>query len=392
MVSITESVYINEPKKWRLEILKINFIGGRVRPFAELACTFGYKVGAFDLFNDWDLAKFIIDGSAITGKETREPSYSKPSCWNDIRHEYKKFDMGPIIFCGPIEATPEVAEEASRTREVWNAPPDAMRRCRDIRFLRSMASGGILYPSNDFDGSGRWIRKDLYGAGGTSVSDYKGEKLHGSEYTQRYIQGGSIGATYFTSAGGTSLLGVTRHLNGYVAFRQPEFSFGGILYPAVIDDDADVMLEEFGKLAGDASGLRGFWGADFILGVDKRIWLLEINPRPTASLELIAKEHGIDIVSLQGESVRGGKDKHERLVQKPGRFSGTAVCYAEDDLIFASPGIWFEKGGRDLPYHGEAVKKGEPVLSLYAESGSAEGVMQKMEKLAAEFYRKEVQF
>ena len=356
----------------------------------ESAFALGQSVRAFDLFNDWDMERFQEKGGALKVQDMFSSSSQIQLRWQDICRDYKKFDIGPIIFCGPVEATPEIIEEASVTFEVWNAPADAIRKCRELAFLKSLADEDIFFPSINFDGSGRWIKKNLFGAGGTSIFDYHGEELAEDEYAQKYIGGTSIGAVYYTSASGSRLLGITRHINAHPGFRQPEFSFGGIVYPAVVDDQTTALLSRFGERVGKASGLLGFWGADFTIGADKKIGLLEINPRPTASLELVAKEHAIDIVSLQRDAVMGNRVTLKQFDNHPKKFTGTAVCYADCETVFSAPEFWFQRGGRDLPFDGAVIRKGEPILSLYADSDSYENVLLKLENYADNLYRKDV--
>ena len=292
------------------------------------------------------------------------------------------FDSGAVIFCGPVEATPHLLKEAAKKYELFNASAESVAKVRDTAFLQSVAVGNISFPSTNYDQQGRWLIKNIFGAGGTSVRDYKMDELLPNEYLQKYIDGESIGACFVTSNGETSLLGTTRHLSGIKHFGQPEFWYGGLLYPAGGGNSLRETMEKFGKIAGGESRLSGVWGADFILDSDGRLWLLEINPRFTSSLELIANAHGIDIARLQIESVSGITPPIS--LPDPDYVLGTAVCYASEDFTF-DLGESVVGSLRDIPRQGSFIKKGEPLLSIYADGARHENCLESLKEKAKPF-------
>ena len=292
------------------------------------------------------------------------------------------FDSGAVIFCGPVEATPHLLKEAAKKYELFNASAESVAKVRDIAFLQSVAGGDISFPSTNYNRQGRWLKKNIYGAGGTSVRDYERDELLPNEYLQKHIDGESVGACFVTSNGETSLLGTTRHLSGIKYFGQPEFWYGGLIYPACGGNSLRETMEKFGKIAGGESRLSGVWGADFILDSDGRLWLLEINPRFTSSLELIANAHGIDIAQLQIESVRG--IAHPVSLPDPDYVLGTAVCYASEDFTFDLVETAFGSI-RDIPRQGSFIKKGEPLLSIYTEGESHDDCLESLKEKAKPF-------
>ena len=341
-------------------IKKINYIGCRVRPFIENSAAHKYEVSAVDGFNDADAARFAQEsGGTLHPVEDIDAD----SRWDSISRGYEMLGGGDVIFCGPVEATPRILNEAAKKFTVHNAPAESVSRVREVAFLKSVAAGDISFPSTEYDASGRWLVKNIYGAGGTSVREYEGDKLSRGEYPQKHIEGKSIGACFVTSKGETSLLGTTRHLNGIKNLHQPEFWYGGLLYPASYGNGLRERVEKFGRRVGKESRLSGVWGADFILDGDDLLWLLEINPRFTSSLELVAKTHGIDIARLQIEAVNG--TGLPPSLPDPKNVIGTAVCYAAADFTFR--GEVAVNSVRDIPLQGTFIRRGEPLLSLYAE-------------------------
>jgi len=336
----------------------------------ENGALHGYRVTALDGFNDWDSARF--------GRLLPQDKANNPLCSG-----YERFEtVGNLLFCGPVETSPAVIDRAGGKFNVLNPTSRVVAVCRELSFLKKVAVNGINFPDIDYDGRGNWIIKSLNSSGGTAIRTYDGMPNEGG-YPQRLIDGQSIGACFAGSSGGeTRLIGISRHITGDSAFRQPPFQYGGLIYPADVGRHIEETLGNFGRKVAESSGISGFWGADFMLS-NKKLWLLEINPRFTATLELIALEHGLNLVAEQGDMLQGAEPP---ALPAPSRVRGTAVCYADGEILFGKEADWFAKGARDIPRDGETFKKGEPVVSIYANGDSAEKVVSRLKKTADDFY------
>ncbi len=339
----------------------------------ENAYDNGYSVKAIDGFNDWDAGRF---GTVLGDGKPDGGSFC------NMLESFRLFDGGQIIFGGPIEAKPEIIKDASGSCEVLNASTRSVVTCRDINFLKKLSSKEMLFPSTVFDGDGSWLIKNTASAGGTMIRKYDG-KVSGREYPQKFLKGIALGAVFVSGAGQAVLLGITRQLTGDKRFNQQGFLYGGLIYPFVVDSSIEEKLIRFGQKVFKESGIAGIWGADFIFD-GKSIWLLEINPRFTASLELIALEHKIDVVGMQRDALAGIVPAVPPSCSVAVR--GTVVCYAKRNLIFRNPQKWFDNGARDIPHEGSFIKKGEPILSLYSKAKSEEEVFSRLEPLARELY------
>ena len=338
----------------------------------------GYEVRGADGFNDWDAARF---GRLASNESMQE------NCFPQILRQYRFAGDSPVIFCGPVEIEPSLIDEASKEFTVLNAPPSAIAICRNLAFLQEQALDGIRFPKVSFDNGGEpgWLLKDSTSAGGVGVTDCTGARLIGDRYRQKFIDGVSIGAS-FLSGDTTRLMGLTRHIGQVKEFGQAGYLYGGLCYPAVVDESVTDCIGRFGERVSAAASLTGWWGADFIL-TQAGPYLLEINPRFTASMELIAAAHAIDLVAAQIAALKGDKgDKVHTVAAPPKGCRATAVCYARQDCIFDGSHDWFQSGARDVPHNGSAIKKGEPVCSLYADAGSYDDCVRLLKEQAAKLY------
>src|SRR5438477_227197 len=103
---------------------------------------------------------------------------------------------------------------------------------------------------------------------------------------------GQVAGSAATAGGGVDavLLGLTEQLVGERAFGVRGYRWcGNIVPPRLRAGERDALLAEArvicSCLAG-AFGLRGLFGVDVIWD-GERAWTIEVNPRPTASLEAI---------------------------------------------------------------------------------------------------------
>jgi predicted ATP-grasp superfamily ATP-dependent carboligase len=337
-------------------VKRVCLIGSHVRPWAENAAKHGHKVAAIDGFNDFDLGIFCdVTGGSDKAKFGRDGLLSR----------YAELPNDPIIFCSPAESHPEVLEEAAKTRSVLNAPPIAIKKCRNIDFLQTFGDDGILSPENSFEaGEPRagWIIKRRASGGGLGIRPDDG-KLGAGEYRQKFIRGVSVGGIFFTSAGTTQFFGFARHVNN-------GFKFAGSVFPADIEPDVQKAAARFGERFAKSAGLAGWWGADFIVS-EKGAHLLEVNPRFTAGTELAANAHDIDLVATQSAAYSG--DKCHMQTAAYGSYHGREALYARGDVVFKNPEKYFKAGLRDVPREGGKISKGEPLISVYATgSGDAE--------------------
>ena len=342
----------------------VTIIGRHARPVCENAHAHGWRVSAADGFNDWDAARFA---AMLTPGGFGETPEAFLRAWENAPE--------PVLFCAPIEAAPELLAEAARKISVLNAPARAVAAARDFSFLRQMARDGIRLPEVSFASNvpaapdAAWIIKSAKSAGGTGIRP-GGRILGPGEYRQRVVRGDGLGALFYSAAGRCEFLGASLQINH-------GFLYGGGIFPAPLTAGAARMLEKFGGRVTAESGMAGWWGADFIIN-DEALWLLEINPRPTATAALFGKLRDVDLVAAQMA--------HDGFRHIPGGIAsgvmGSMVLYAQSGFTFHGSAEWFGQGARDIPHDGSAIKKGAPVLTLYAAAASVAECRAALEKRA----------
>jgi predicted ATP-grasp superfamily ATP-dependent carboligase len=105
--------------------------------------------------------------------------------------------------------------------------------------------------------------------------------------------------------------------------------------------------------------IRGAFGVDAIWD-GRHAWVLEVNPRPSASLELFGRG------SFEAH-VRGARGLGLPAPGAPPARSCAAVklvLFADRTLCAPDPGWWPAGVVRDIPQAGETIKRGAPICTL----------------------------
>ncbi len=133
-----------------------------------------------------------------------------------------------------------------------------------------------------------------------------------------------------------------------------------------------------GKIVAEA-GLVGLFGIDFIVDDRGEVWLIEVNPRWTASLELYERRRGRSFVG-DHLAATGVYDRRDREQGAAAWGSVSAAClgkwtvYAEERCLAADVrddrelACDMDRGElADIPFSGTLFHRGDPVCTVLAE-------------------------
>ncbi len=274
-------------------------IGGSVRAAAEDAATAGYRIVAVDRFGDYDLR--AIGATWIPLRQGDE--------WLAAA----KCHAGPIVPTGGFLWPAGPLDEQLRQRVAY-PPPDRLAASREPDTLQAIArQAGIRFPEtrpvtpraiSSLPDPAAWLVKPVAGTGGAGIRSLADGPRRGQagspgndHYLQRRLLGRTIGVSYFSRDG--SSRSHTRRLGIYAGLthrRNPQhrWLYGGSIGPFDTDwpdrDAAHGPLADLGQAVAEAFGLVGLFNIDLIRQPDDSLWLLEINPRYSASMELLVQE------------------------------------------------------------------------------------------------------
>ena len=133
-----------------------------------------------------------------------------------------------------------------------------------------------------------WILKDLGSSGGHGIKKKFGRKSKSSEYFQKQLPGTAVSLSFFADGQNVIPLGYSKP----VTTKQSNlpFVFCGLDGPIELNDSVDQEALRISKLIVQKFKLRGFNGIDFLVS-DKAVHFLDLNPRITASFEILQESH-----------------------------------------------------------------------------------------------------
>jgi hypothetical protein len=351
-------------------------LGLSTRAIAESAVRGGNRVFTLDYFGDRDQRALVKNHSL--SRDYRLPfsaaNLLKTSC--DL-----KFDT--VLYTSNLENHPEVVGELADRAEVLGNGPGVLRRVRDWTVLREFCrQRSIPHPPTLLPGEENlatsefnWLCKPVWGGGGSGIGPWDGRRLNRNFVLQAYLDGLPASAAFVADGKKGVVIGLTRQLIGHHEFGAAGYSWCGNILPLPLEKDKSRgVLDEVTKMVNlltEHFGLKGVGGIDVVVsdGPDGRTrpFLVEINPRYTASMELIEWCYGLNIYSLHIDAVNGCLPEFSLAGHPDGLFFGKAIVFARNSIIIPDTGGWSERGWRDIPFPSDEIKKGRPVCTVFAQ-------------------------
>lgn len=309
----------------------------------------------------------------------------------------------PWIYTGGLENSLELIAAISTRHPLQGVTPQQVKVVRDPWWLRqTFATGPVKIPelreSDDPPSEGQWLSKPRASSGGRGISIWNPStaSTDSSEpfYFQEFIPGRSVSALYLGTEQGALLLGTASQLAPPVQSLHP-FAYFGSSVPAGVSEETLQQMAEVGETLMERIPLRGLFGCDFLLGTEG-LFLLEVNPRYTASVEL--HEHALQapllgwhLAACGGELSRSQFENWEHHVSR--HRMGEAcfakrILYAEregafpylPELLGRLPGLWDVPRFADLPAPGASFRAGDPVCSLLAQGKDPEEIERNLQE------------
>ncbi|MBI5757899.1 MAG: ATP-grasp domain-containing protein [Planctomycetales bacterium] len=324
----------------------------------------------------------------------------------------------PWLYTGGLENHPETVAAISSQRPLWGNNAAVLRLVRDPLWLRDILSRAglpaldVVAPKPNCDDGrpppdGSWIAKPLRRAGGRGVCIWnaaaeQSPSLDEPHYFQQRAEGDSIGTLFLASHGRTQLLGITRQLVGLVELGAIPFAYCGSIGPISMNERIETIIRRVGNTVGQAASMRGLFGCDFVFD-GQTPWLVEVNPRYTASAEILELASGTPLLEWHcwacskctGErtseplaphlppktlSPCGGEGNmsHSALI-------GKAILYADRELVAPH---WSTRMATttpslvpflaDIPTAGSSSPAGWPLCTVFATGGNSDDVLAKL--------------
>jgi uncharacterized protein len=397
-------------------------VGASVRSAAASALRAGFQPLAADLFADADLRQIA------TATHIR-PYPEGLIDW------LRAIEPPAWMYTGAIENHPELVDQMAWIAPLLGNPGDVLARVRSPwELAHALRDADQLFPEiRESDAGlpcdGSWLAKTYAGASGSGVSalvetgrqaDKETRRRDRKELAsdspclplsfspclvfQRRLSGIPCAAIYVGCNGAATLFGVTRQLIGESWLGAHGFQYAGSIGPWPISDASRATLSKIGNTLAERFELIGLFGVDFILD-GETVWTLEVNPRYTASVEIVERmtaENAIAAhVAACRENIIRNPQSAARLsspksIRNP-RSHGKVILFAKRDIVishaFADYSLiealrtpWPMLA--DVSAAGTAIANGRPILTVFADGASLDEVERRLRTRVAEIEAK----
>jgi predicted ATP-grasp superfamily ATP-dependent carboligase len=322
---------------------------------------------------------FVVDGFGDV--DTLRLSGSVEVISNAIR---KGFEEGQLLaalerLCGQIsggspelvlgagfEDRPALIERLAKTYTVRGCPASSIQACKDPgSFFEMLRELGIVCPETELHRPEQpegWISKRIGACGGRHIRRLRKPGISRKRrYYQRELKGVSLSATAIASANGTAFAFTQ---SWHQPYQGEPFRYGGTVSVDHVDEDLEARIIDTCLSLIEPLGLVGLVSFDFLIDDSGEAFLIEVNPRPGASLDVLDDDSGT-LFAAHLAACRG-EDSIELLAKswRPSP-SASAYLYADEAELKIENCDWPEWVS-DQPHAQQEIGLGEPIVTVHA--------------------------
>jgi len=350
------------------------------RLLAELAHAEGHQVIALDLFGDADTLRACVDWQRIGAAHSLRIDGERTLA--ALQRAAREGAVGWIAGSG-FEGRPELIERGARVLKPIGTDALQVRRVRDSRFFfGKLDKLGVAYPVTRLqppEAPRGWLLKDANGTGGWHIRHaeaFSGQVIPEGHYFQREAAGVPMSTTFLANGSGAIVLGHNRLI--VRAFGGRPHVYCGAIGPVPV---SGAVARELGRIVHALAAefeLRGLCSLDFLLDED-RVAVLEVNPRPPASLALY--RHRLPLIAAQLRACLGG-ELPAAQAESHG-LQAHRIVYARRPFELgdvAAARLQAEPDAHDQPCAGARFEAGDPVFSLSAAGDDIDALIEQLRR------------
>lgn len=316
------------------------------RMLAQAAKSEGFATLVIDCYADLDTRKFAKKVIRVHSLSIENLTFAL--------EQFKNLKITGVVYGSGFENHVESLYFLEKHFVLVGNSAAVFERVQDKReFFKALDVLKISYPQTHFSlpkKSTNWLTKPLAGQGGVGIN---------SQQTNIYWQ-------QFCEGKAGSVLFLNSEIIGFnIQWTHGNFLFAGISNHSDLSDSQKKQLALWVKKLVLHFNLCGLNSLDFIHN-ENEIFVLEINPRPSASMQL----YDLPFFSLHiglTNSITAQSD-----------FSAYQIIYAPHSFIIPPNFNWSENC-HDLPQNGVIIRKDSPICSMIARGMQPEAVLRILE-------------
>ena len=346
------------------------------RALAAAARRAGYRPLVADLFRDADTRR-LATRSALIPSTLRE-GITGPELAESLGRLRKPGEAPPagLVYGAGFEDRPALLARLAETVPILGNDATAIQRIKDpTSFFSRLGDLGIPHPEVRFSPPGQargWLRKRRGASGGHHVRRARPDEApEPGVYYQRRVAGQAVSALFLADGTRTTTIGFS--LQWGSGGRGHAFRFGGAAGPAALSPALAEDMETAVRRIALAFGLRGLNSADFMVRGGS-FDLLEVNPRPGATLDIFDRLSDAPLFALHCAACRGVLPDHAPI---PKGAAACAVVYARRAVTIPDSWRW-PRWCLDRAEAETRIGRSEPVCTVLARAPTAEAARRRV--------------
>jgi len=337
------------------------------RALAQSAARCGMRAVVLDLFNDMDVREVASSSRCVAGRSGKFDGAKLLAAAADL---CPPETCAGFVYGSGLEGRPRLLERLARGRQLFGNPASTVALVKDPRrFFPLLDSLGIPHPEvrlDPPDDVSRWLVKRIGGAGGGHVRPARSRhRARPFRYFQALQAGRTLSALFAADGRRAQLIGFNEQWSAFARSTSPYCYGGAVSHPALPASVCQSVTAMLDHLVG-ATKLVGLNGLDFILAGEVP-WVLEVNPRPTATIDLHDADVEGGLLALHLRACRGELVRIPRSVGSRAH----AIVYA-DRPVRVPAGMAWPDWSTDIPAGGSLIRTGAPVCSVHAAAADSD--------------------
>jgi uncharacterized protein len=340
--------------------------GYSARALASSAKRAGFVPLSIDVFGDDDTremssASVKLDGGLSDGLTLHKVAGA-------VEMLISAYHPIGLVYGAGFEHQPETIAAIARKTRVFGNEAETLKRAKDPLALAGLCAAiGVphpqiaLAPPNE---PGLWLMKRRGGAGGAHiVAAASSSAVSPDSYFQRRVAGKSISALFLASGKKADIIGLS--MQWTAPTPASPFRYGGAAGPIDIGAaQAKTIARSIASIT-SALGLVGLNSADFLVSADAS-WLIDINPRPGATLDVFEGDDGA-LFACHVAACDGRLTPFMSGLP----FKAAEVVYAPHEIVLHKERDWPDWVA-DRPSTGTRIAAGDPLCTTLASGATVD--------------------
>ena len=337
------------------------------RLLAQAAQNAGVKPLVIDLYADCDTQGLCADWRQV-------PSLAQTHLQPALNYFLDLYPVQQAIYGSGFEYHQEsLLYLNTRITVLGNSPVTFKKLQNKSAFFKVLDHLNVPYPETTFKQPKHienWLVKPIHSQGGVGIKRYQVSDLaNNAVYWQKYQPGTPHSVLFLADGKNIQIIGFNHQWTTNFS-ETDEFLFSGIINHTKLSNKQKQLITQWLTKIVPIFKLKGLNSLDFIQS-GKQCWLLEINPRPSASMQL----YSADLLNRHIQATQG------KLVDYSNKLTGyTAyqVIYAPETVTIPTYFDW-PITCVDRPVSGVTCRKGQPICSMIAHHNTPERVFEQLQ-------------